>query len=319
MRPGTPTTRGTTCAPAYAASVTFGRIRRACLGRVPRVVVLFGLTTGCGYPTFGFVPDVASDAPKDAEPDTIVDAAEADVHDGAPCPVLEGGDACKTIPRLGAVTQIVDGIGDEFCGVPATKLIANSGAHMEPATPPPGIDTVMWTRIAWSAEAIHIHVRVDQALVYAPVATEELWRGDGIELFVSGASTLTGDYTATKQPGTFQIIAVPPNTGTLARAGVYYGSDGLQTFLDPAHFAARLTPTGYEIELRIEWTLLAATPSSGKVIGFDAAVDVRQTASSSLQLQSFIGYRAITGTSPCGARGPHPSCDDRTWCVPSLE
>ena len=302
------------------------------------------LVAGCGYPSFGFVPDdsldaggidtalddsgspidsgtdVGTDATDAAEVATdAIDAAETAV-DAGPCPIVTGGDACTKIPKFKATAQLVDGVGDEFCDVPATKLIATSGADMDPTPPPSGIDTVVWTRIAWSTTAIHIHIRVDQAMVFPPLSTEELWVGDGIELFISGLSTFSGDYTATKQPGTFQIIAVAPQTGTPARAGVYYGSAGLQTFLDTAHYAARITPTGYEIELKIDWTDLKATPTSGKIIGFDFAVDVRQTASSSLRLQSFLAFKPVTTTTPCDPpRGAHPSCDDRTWCTPTLE
>lgn len=309
-------------------------------------VLVLGLVLlpACGYPSFGFVPDEAVDgdvadttldvaAPNaDTGADAFADVAETtdvgqdagDANEAAadtgPCPVVTGGDACTTIPKFRAAAQVVDGIGDEFCDVPATKLIAISGADMSPTPPPADIDTVMWTRIAWSTTAIHIHVRVDQATVYPPLSTEELWRGDGIELFISGLSTLAGDYTTAKQPGTFQIIAVGPQAGTAPRAGVYYGSDGLQTFLDSAHYAARITPTGYELEMKIDWADLKATPSSGKVIGFDIGVDVRQTASASLRLQSFLGFVPVSVTTPCALpRGPHPSCDDRTWCTPTLE
>jgi hypothetical protein len=308
-------------------------------------VLVLGAAPACGYPTYGFVPGDSIDATVDASEDDTSNRDSSgdarDARDGAldaneggeggdagdapvdtsPCPVVDTGNACTTIPKFAAASQIVDGVGDEFCGIPATKLVANAGPRMYPTPPPAGIDTVMWLRIAWSTAAVHIHVRVDQAAVFAPLSTEELWRGDGIELFISGLSTLTGEYAATKDVGTFQIIAVPPQVGTAARAGVYVGSDGFQTYLDPAHFAGRLTPTGYELELKIDWVDLKATPTSGKIMGFDAAVDVRQTASSLLQLQSFIGYRAVSGTTPCGStpRGPHPSCDDRTWCVPKLE
>ncbi|MEO7095011.1 MAG: hypothetical protein ABI175_17260, partial [Polyangiales bacterium] len=147
-----------------------------------------------------------------------------------------------------------------------------------------------------------------------------IWLGDGIELFIGGTSALVGDYTPTTQPGAFQIIAVPPNGAAAARAAVYTGSDGFQVFLDPGHIAARITPTGYELELKIDWADLKAIPSSGKAIAFTAAVDVRQTAASRLKLQSFLGFRTVTATTPCDLpRGPHPSCDDRTWCVPTLE
>ena len=61
------------------------------------------------------------------------------------------------------------------------------------------------------------------------------------------------------------------------------------------------------------------TPSSGATIGFDAGVDVRQSADSPLKLQSIAGYRAQVSSPSCGGGAGQPSCDDRTWCQPKLE
>lgn len=293
------------------------------------VAALLALSSlpACTYPEYAFVPDPSGDG---GSRDTRLDESTSDVADSAPsaidatdaidaidagdCAILTGGDARTSIPFFGTKAQVVDGVGDEFCDIRATKLVASAGALMTPSPAPSGIDTVVWTRIAWSPVALHIHVRVDQASVFAPTATEDIWDGDSIELFVSGAATLTGAYPSTSDPGTFQIIAAPPGA-TAARARI----SGSVTYLDPAHFAGRLTATGYELELRIDWADLETTPASGKHIGFDIGVDVRQTSGSARKIQSFFGYNPVAGSTSCGATTAHPSCDDRTWCTPALD
>ena len=321
-----------------------------------RVLVFLPIVASiaCGYPSYGFVPDDAPAVePKidsgtlDVDPiDTFdsavvfdegldaLDAADSalvidsgtDTLDAAetskPCTILVGGDACKKIPRFPAgVKQVVDGAGDEFCEVVATKTIASSGAFMEPTPPPAGIDTVFYTRVAWSDDALHIHVRVEQSAVYPPSSIEQIWHGDAVEIFVGGTAPLTGKYgPKTGDADAYQVIGAPAGSAA-ARAEVWYDS-ALQAFLPPSSFAARIVPGGYEIELLLDWTTLKMKPVSGAVIAFDSAVDVRRDSSvTGPRLQSFLGYTKVIGPSPCNPERTtaHPSCDDRSWCSPSLE
>lgn len=274
---------------------------------------------GCGYPAYEFGEgDAAGDAPLEVGPGDAPPDLES--IDAEPCPIVVGGDACNSIARFSATQQIVDGRGDEFCGIAATKTYATNAAWRFPNPPPPGIDTVFYTRVAWSSDALHVHVRVEQAQVSVPSSTEELWHGDTFELFASGFDALGGSFANADDPGAIQVLAAPPSAAVGARANVYRNRM-LQTFLSPANFAARLVPGGYEIELKLEWATLHGSPVSGARIGFDAGIDVRQDASIvGPKFQAFLGFRAQSGAGPCGADGQaHPSCDDRTWCVPKLE
>src|SRR5438094_191640 len=81
--------------------------------------------------------------------------AATETETGHPCPILTGGDVCSAIPKLTAKAQVLDGVGDEFCDVKATKFVVANGVETDPTPPPPGIDTVAWIRAAWSAEGLH--------------------------------------------------------------------------------------------------------------------------------------------------------------------
>lgn len=306
----------------------------------------------CGYPTYTFVssgdsepddtgtpsdaatdtadgdgltPEVAPETHPDTNPPPTDSSGKADT--APPCPILGGGDVCKKIPKFTASKQILDGVGDEFCDVPATRFLASSAAYMDPDPPPSGIDTITYVRAAWSSEGLHVHVRVEQSLIFPPRATEEIWRGDAIELFAAGYSALHGRYDGTSaDPGAIQVIAAPASAdGAVAQRAEFFTSSTFGAF---SAYATRLLPGAYEVEVKFLWSDLKGVPGSGVNVAFDLGVDVRQSASPPKTpiLQSFVGFKSDTPTDaapfPCNPitrpKG-HPSCDDLTWCTPTLE
>ena len=311
----------------------------------------------CSYPHFGFTgaADTGPDAVLDASPgaDSAADAPEAldtaavdAAHPDAPrprdsattdtptdtlvadgtdapadapsCPILAGGDVCATIHRFTAPKQILDGAGDEFCDVPATRFVVATGAHPSVTPAPAAVDTVVLLRVAWSADALHLHAHVDQAKIYVAPPVEDIWRGDAIEVFVAGSAMLTGPFGPSAD-GAEQILASPDQSpGSPARAWVYV-SGSYSSAVGPSNFGTRMVPGGYEIELQIPWVDLRATPVSGGGVAFNLGVDVRQSAdvTSGPLLQSFLVYNAAPASTTC--TGGHPSCDDRTWCLTHLE
>lgn len=304
----------------------------------------------CSYPRYGFAPaaqdsaldeavadtgvtpaadttdekshaDAGADsARKDSAPppDTAVeDTTDAAVADTAECPILLGGDACAKIPRFTAPKQLLDGAGREFCDVLASSFNASTGAHPLPTPPPTGLDTNVVIRAAWSPEALHVHVHVDQAKVFSPTPVEEVWHGDAIELFVSGSAMLTGPYGGTDDPA-LQAIASPDQSPSSPARALIYRMGTYESVLGPSAFATRMVPGGYEIELEIPWSQVGAVPVSGGSIGFDLGVDVRETGDApGPELQTFLGYRPSVASTACPRI--HPSCDDRTWCIAKLE
>ncbi|MFI5299405.1 MAG: hypothetical protein ACHREM_15035 [Polyangiales bacterium] len=164
-------------------------------------------------------------------------------------------------------------------------------------------------------------MHVTQASVYTPLTTEFLWHGDAFEIFAAGYSPLTGSYAAGNDIGALQVILVPPGVGGPARAKIFLG-EVLVNDLDPSRWGARLVSGGYEVELELPWSELQATPATpvpGMHIAFDVAVDVRQNATNPTPLVQLVqGLDTVTPTT-CAPTVPHPSCDDRTWCMPTLQ
>jgi hypothetical protein len=324
--------------------------RGSAIASIASLALLASLASvACGYPSFDFLETddtgvdaigdtfVAIDTHDDSTsdglpfPDTAVDGAkdttvpfDTPPIDTAPCPILVGGDVCTSIPKFTAKDQVLDGDGSEFCDIPATKLVATSGADLDPSPPPSGIDTVVLIRVAWSSIGMHVHVHVDQASVYAPSTSEPTWAGDALELYAAGFDMLTGAYDgSTHDPGAMQIIATPPDPsrGIVGRSELW--QEGLIGAY--AKFASRLVPGGYEEEFELPWSDLHATsPTSGTGVAFDLAVDVRQSASVTKGplLQSFLYFTPDVGSTVCDPTtrpNGHPSCDDKTWCKTKLE
>jgi hypothetical protein len=289
---------------------------------IAAIFPIAALAASCTLRDVDFLTNGGTGGPSDAGDAQGDVAADADA---GPCPILTGGDVCTSIQKFTAKTQVLDGAGDEFCDIKATKFVVANGVETDPTPPPPGIATVAWIRPAYNAEGLHLHVHVVQANVFPPTATESIWRGDAIEVFTAGYDKLTGNYNGTTlDPGAVQIIAAPPGDSVPERADFYTVNGPYGSY---ANFGARRTPDGYDIELKFLWSDIHGSGMAGTGIGFDLAVDVREFADATRRplLQSFLYFKTDPATQPGGCdvtvRGPggHPSCDDKTWCTPKLQ
>lgn len=305
------------------------------------IVPLMVTMTACGYPTFGFVErdaevdvdvdsafEAASDAAAeeaetsngDAPLDAVVDEVPREADATSTCSILSGGDVCSSIPRL-AKTPVLDGVGDEYCDVPATKLVVANGVLASKKPAPSDVDSIAYVRAAWTSDALWIHVRVEQSTIVAPAPSDQLYWGDAIELYVSGTNALHGPFDGdTKDPGALHYL-IAPGDGTTAPRGITSGAGSvLGSFTS---FASRLVTGGYEIEVELLWSQLRGVPTKGATIGFDFGVDVRKSPSitGGPYFQSFLAFLPDSTHAGCPSTIPEgiPACDDLTWCRPTLE
>ena len=250
--------------------------------------------------------------------------ASSTAHDagdsGAPTTcVAAGGNACAHLPLFHG-PQKVDGVDDEFCDIAPTVFHVAQGMNPDPSTADAGVagDATAYLRVAWSSVGLHVHVHVDKSPV-SPPATQDVWNGDAIELFMTPSSTATGSYGPGADDGV-QVLVAPLSASQAPNSAVNTVAAGLSGPLDASEYAARLVQGGYEIELQLSWQRIAGhaitAPASGSSIRFDLAVDIGVSGSRVLQTSL---WWADPGTSPsCG--GPtYAWCDDRTWCTPSLQ
>jgi hypothetical protein len=275
--------------------------------------------------------------------DDASDAASDDAHTNdatTGCAPRSDGNPCFFIPRLGG-PQNVDGRDDEFCGVAENVFVAAKGVATTvdtvPAPAPPGLDTTARVRVAWSPAAspqsgLHVFVHVDKSPVTPAPAGEALYLYDAVELFASGTSPqyLTGRYggSAASDRGAIHVVISPPGPGGEPGRASLYQVDGPKVGdLLASQFATRLVPGGFDVEVGLDWgTLgLAAAPGPGALAGFDFGLDLRSATSDggTYRFQSFFFVRDITLPPPpktaCTPGLRTPFCDDRLWCMPTLQ
>jgi hypothetical protein len=260
--------------------------------------------------------DASADSPA---VDTFVGDTAASAEDGTsdavdapPCKPIGGGDLCAEIPKFAAATQVVDGVGDEFCDVPTTHFDPKKGQLMVPSPAPGWVKTDVRARFAWSASAFHAHVAVVDSNIQVVDDPFTLYLGDAVEVYIAGFSTLTGTFDGIQDAGAMQVVIAPPSGAVPARAEIFQNTVHVGS-LPSGQWAARRVPGGYEIELRIPWTDLGgAEMRSGLTIGVDLGLDDKDGPADRFWSVYEI---APTTISICG----EPSCDDRLWCLPSLK
>lgn len=230
--------------------------------------------------------------------------------------------SCTSMARFTAATQVVDGIGDEFCNVPPVHYTAanapyregHSGGSAPPLTAPP--ETVTF-RAAWSVDAFHLHAHVDDPSIYESNDNTTLYNGDEIEIFVAGGPNFSVTYPAGTDSNSIEIGVVPP-AGLVGARGVVYLGQNRQT-LDSQYFAARLVPGGYEVEVKLPWQGTAKPTQAGDTMGFYFGLSTQDTAGVGREEYASLPVTTFAGASSCPIAPPLPWCDDRAWCHPTLK
>jgi hypothetical protein len=273
----------------------------------------------------GVSGDAGADAASDAsEPSAEAGADAAPEPDAAVCSTREDQDVCTALPRFTA-NQVVDGAGDEFCDIPAKVFAVVACPTLDPSTPPALPGRVV-LRVAWSTQALHLHMHVSDPTVIVQADPARLWNGDAVEIYIAGASgaDLHGVYTGTDDGGAVQLVLAPPSAPFATRGEAFLSRFGAHSPIDPALYAGRLVADGYELELRYPWAASAAPALAAGRVAFDLAINVQDRSDAGgreLQCMISSGDVFVDGSEACGLAAGEPAqpyCDDRTWCQPQL-
>lgn len=223
---------------------------------------------------------------------------------------------CQTLPEFTG-EQVVDGRDEDFC-VPAMTFALSDAAWTNP-DPAPSSPVVVTARVGWSASALHAHVHVLDPSISVDPDDGRLWNGDNVQIFFSGSDELTGAYDGQADGGATHVIVSPPESEDgSARAVVLY-QDQVGTVsspLDEGDYAARLTDDGYEVELRLPIADGVAPLEEGARRGFDLVLGDAEDGT--LVLEGAIANQPVLDTA-CPNQISHPGCDDRSWCLSTLE
>lgn len=157
-----------------------------------------------------------------------------------------------------AVTQrpLIDGESDSVWNMSAAHSISNVTRGEEEPT---SADLSGTWKGAWDSDNLYMQVRVTDDLLINDSAAA--WDDDSVELYIDADNSKKSGYDGKND---FQFVfgyndAEPQEVKLKRTAGVV--------------FAKKDTPDGYVMEIRIPWSTLGVTPSTGGMIGLDVAVN----------------------------------------------
>jgi hypothetical protein len=251
--------------------------------------------------------DAASDATGGSTPDAATDAS---------CATSSVTDYCSSIPALPAA-PVIDGVLD--CGPPLLNMTPQgwSGPSPLPAFPAGNSASIA---AAWRSNGLYVFVQVTTPVVIAANSGDPPFYGSAAEIYVDSDGSFAGGATY-DNPGAIQLVAAAPQSGsTTARVGEGYRNAAAQGAWAGTQFEAFITSGGFILEAFItaaDLGLSSWSLSSGNHIGFDIAVDVSFTTTSTTGPQGHREgqYYLHVGGSSVGA----PYADPRSFCTPALQ
>jgi hypothetical protein len=212
-------------------------------------------------------------------------------------------------------TQILDGLGNEFCNIDALPFDVAKGALPEPPEGGSNIDTRATIQVGWSNEGLHVFIHVTEATIRAPPTV--VYNGDAVEVFAAATGEPTGIYGAHADPGLQVAVAPPLPSGT---TGICAASSlTARGFTCQEWWASLRVDGGYNVEMQLPWDAFgAAVPSAGDRIALDFRCDI-QGADGGLAFASSLWASPLSFDASACPKFGYPSlmtsCDDRTWCI----
>lgn len=232
------------------------------------------------------------------------------------------GDPCQHVEPY-ADTQKLDGVGDDFCGVPTYTLNAQTAARVISWHSAP--KEVAKIQVAWADDGLHIFVDVEDSSVQTvqmkdpTAALTRAYMGDSIEILFSSSDAVTGLTATDANTLHVQIPASGPAV-SIKTSNTSGTSEGVATALT-APYAQKITATGYAIEAKLPWPG-NVKPARGSQIRFDLTLNGADTDCTSVDDMRDGGLVMHLGQVPnstCQSNdGSVPYCDDRLWCATSL-
>jgi hypothetical protein len=250
--------------------------------------------------------------------DGLTDGGEPDAAADAP----DGNATCDSMPLMGCnpipaappgFAPLIDGDPGEFCGLPSIVFNPAKGDYTDCPKPvwlsSDPVSVVI--RAAWTADAIHVHVRVNKATPVAPYPdVTQLYKGDAVELYFVTIDAATGTLATDHAVSVIFAPSTDGKKGLRAPGSTFKGS-----------WVTTADGAGYDVEVSIPSTDLGMTKlTSTRVIHWNVGVDVAHPGDD--RFQSFLHYQDLDGgVVSCGTMGGplKPSVDDRSWCRAELQ
>jgi hypothetical protein len=241
----------------------------------------------------------------------------ADGGDAATCrPPGSAPDYCVTVPRLPA-PPVIDGELD--CGVLLRTLVPVGWNNL---TVPLPADSGADYAVAYRPEGLYFYFAVRDGTRVPAKLVDEVWRGDGLELYVDADGTFAQS-PKFDNPGTRQIqVAAPVDASTPSLRGELF-TWGFAGTREPwtSHFVSVPTATGYAVEAFVtaaELQIPSWTLTEGERVGLNLGVNVSDPTDTTYEASD--GYRLgqyFLRLASTDAALP-PFFDVDAFCLPTL-
>jgi hypothetical protein len=221
---------------------------------------------------------------------------------GVRCSITAGADYCTQLPRLLAAPAI-DGALE--CGLVLSPM-QPLGWKSSDAKP----DKSANYAAAWHRDGLYVYVEVHGPPVVAHPASEPIFCGDAVEVYVD-ADAETDDAGTYDAMGTMQFVVAAPSSGAPPDAWRFKQGESQGAWISQSLHATPL-PDGYSVEAFITgpdvglWQWLP----EGR-LGFSLAIDV---ASAQPGLPNREGCTSKSGQFFLRLADPHGSCPGEPWC-----
>lgn len=135
-----------------------------------------------------------------------------------------------------------------------------------------GSDLSAVYRLAWDSQALYIGLQVTDDRYVQEASGATLYRGDSAEILVD--TNLGADFNSSSLSSDDYQIGFSAGGDLQSGAGEAYRwfPASRSSSLSLVDLAARRTPSGYTLEIRLPWAELEFTPSAGDQLGFVLSV-----------------------------------------------
>jgi len=228
----------------------------------------------------GSMQDAGGDAALDAGADAALDAGADAAPDAGGCQLASVTDYCTELPALPAA-PLIDGELD--CGPPLLD-VTPVGWTSTTSPLPAGFSARL--AVAWRPDGVYFFLDVtDPTRLPPPPPPEEVWCGDGVELYLDD----NGTYAASPMydnPGSIQALAIAPanDTNPVTSGGERYRSPNggllVGAWTSP-RYGAFPRPGGYTFEafmMADDIDLASWTLSAGGSVGLNVSLNVSTSA-----------------------------------------
>jgi hypothetical protein len=171
-----------------------------------------------------------------------------------------------------------------------------------------GSDASATYSLGWDSANLYVAVRVTDDTFVQVASGRTMYKGDSAEILFD--ADLLGDFSRTTlSSDDFQLGFSPGNFNTVAPSAYRWFPASQEGSLSSTEVKSTRTDSGYNLEVRVPWTVFGVSPVSDRHYGFVLSISDDDSAGTAVQqsLVSSVGTRILTNPTSWGTLVLGPS------------